>query len=214
MRYTRWSFLIVVARLALTASPAQAHVPYVEWRDYSLSQPLRVANIEQSIAAYAWLEVEKGTSDDIDVYRFVVGEVPVEFYAEVLVPVCGAYAGFEPWFALVGPDLPEPGDELPFELPPGYGALVVGREELPSPRPTFYEPFGAKRYYQGLTLEEPLTSPGTYYVLYWDPRGRGGDYVAVLGRTEQFRFRDIVRAFYWTPKIRRDEELHVECSVP
>lgn len=204
----------VLGIACLSASPALAHVPYVEWRDFTVSRPFNVSSIEQSIAVYSWLEVGAlgRRADDVDVYRFDVDE-PVSFYAEVIVPVCPEYGGFEPWFALVGPDLPQPTVPLPVAPPPGYGALVAGRDVIPPDRESFFEPFGGKSYYQGPALDESLTTAGAYYVLYWDPRGKGGDYVAVLGREERFRFFDILRALFWTPKIRRNEELHVRCDT-
>jgi len=95
--------------LILTTNPAFAHVPYFESKDFSEEQPFEVPyTIEQSIAIYAGLENDGlNPSVDIDVYRFEVTE-PVNVYIEVLVPMCQTYADFVPWFALVGPGLPEP----------------------------------------------------------------------------------------------------------
>ena len=58
-------------------------------------------------------------------------------------------------------------------------------------------------------FDEIVDQPGIYYVYYWDPYESGGDYVAVLGRTEFFWFIDIIRALIITPLIRRDFELHI-----
>jgi len=195
------------------ANPSQAHVPYFEHRDLSEEQPFEVPyKIEQSIAVYAWLENDGlSPSTDIDVYRFDVTE-PVNVYLEVLVPVCETYADFAPWFALVGPGLPEPDQALPFALPNGCGTIVMMNALPGSERDMFYEPFGGKSYYQGPVFDAQIETPGTYYVYYWDPYERGGDYVAVLGRQEIWRPQDIIRALWYTPLIRRDKELHVDCS--
>lgn len=99
---------------------------------------------------------------------------------------------------------------MPFELPEGYGAIVAPNYSNPQ-RPTFYEPFGNKSYYDGPEFEQVLSTPGTYYVVVWDPAGIGGDYVAVLGDKEIWWPWDIIRALIQTPKIRRGLELHTDC---
>ena len=130
---------------------------------------------------------------------------------ESLVPVCPEYEEFLPWFAAVGPDLPPPDYEMPFRLPPGYGAVVVPNLGPGEPRPTFYEPFGGKSYFQGPAFEAEVDVPGRYYAVYWDPYQIGGDHVAVLGNKEIWGFIDIIRALIYTPMIRQGLELHSEC---
>ena len=213
MRRKSVKVLLVMGILVLIGRPALAHVPYFERKDFSDEKPFEVPyKIEQSLAVYAWLETDGlNPSTDIDVYRFEVNE-SVRVYLEVLVPVCEPYADFFPSFALVGPGLPDPDEALPFSLPPSYGAVVM-MDELPgSERDTFYEPFGGKSYYQGPVFDAQVGTPGTYYVYFWDPYEKGGDYVAVFGRREIWRPQDIIRALIYTPLIRRDKELHVECS--
>jgi hypothetical protein len=72
--------------------------------------------------------------------------------------------------------------------------------------------FGGKSYYRGPHFDKSLNIPGTYYVYFWDPDQKGGDYVAVLGRKEGWRFRDIIQAFRNTTLIRMNKELHINCS--
>ena len=205
-----WTSLFVVGGLVLCGC-VSAHVPYLELKDFSEDKPFKVRNsIEQSIAVYSWL-MDNGSSPstDIDVYEFEISDESMLVYIEVIVPVCGGYyADFVPWFALVGPGLPLPNQSLPFEIPLGYGAVVRENVIPGEPRDTFYEFFGGKWYYEGPVFEEEMGFPGTYYVYYWDPYQIGGDYVAVLGRTEQFGFRDIIRSLLVTPFIRLDFELH------
>ena len=191
-----------------------SHVPYLEHRDFSQRRPFEVRkSIEQSLAIYAWLKNDGILAcHDIDVYTFDVID-PVRVYIEVIVPVCPAYENFVPWFALVGPGLPSSPYQLPFDVPCGYGA-VVGENVAPGEaRETFYEPFGGKWYYNGPIFDEIIDQPGTYSIFYWDPHGQGGDYVAVLGRAEQFGFWDIIRALIYTPMIRKNLELHTECGT-
>jgi hypothetical protein len=203
----------VVACLGLVLIPTIcAHVPYLERRDFSMDKPFTVRkSITQSIAVYSWLQTDwVNPSTDIDVFSFTIKDKPLRIYIEAIVPVCdGFYANFTPWFALVGPGLPPPNQTLPFDIPYGYGVIV--KQDVPpgSPREEFYEPFGGKSYYQGPRFDETLYLWGTYYVYYWDPYQKGGDYVAVLGYKEQFPPLDIIRALINTPLIRRGYELHL-----
>ncbi len=203
----------IMFSLTLLPLTALAHVPYFEHFDFSEERPFKVwKSIQQSIAVYSWIEVDgESPADDIDVYAFRVTH-PVNVYVESLVPVCAEYENFFPWFAVVGPGLPDPGIELPFEIPPGYGALVVDNPITGEQREMFYEPFGNKWYYEGPMFYEELAEPGIYYVYYWDPYEVGGDYVAVLGDQEIWEFWDIIRALIYTPKIRRGKELHTDCQ--
>ncbi|MFA5102643.1 MAG: hypothetical protein WC525_05775 [Candidatus Thermoplasmatota archaeon] len=189
-----------------------AHVPYLEHRDSSAQQPFQVRkSITQSIAVYSWLKTDwVNPSTDIDVYSFTIKDRPLQVFVEVIVPVCdGFYTNFTPWFALVGPGLPPPNQTLPFDLPQGYGVII--KQDVPpgSSREQFYEPFGGKSYYRGPRFDETLYLWGTYYVYYWDPYQKGGDYVAVLGYKEQFPPLDMLRALINTPLIRHDYELHL-----
>ena len=207
-------FLLITA-FTIAAAQSWAHVPYIEKNDFSALRPFRVEHsIEQSLAIYGWLDNNDIDSPgDIDVFIFTIEE-PTTVYLEVLVPVCPGYEAFQPWFALAGPGLPEPKALLPFDIPPGYGIEVIQDMATAGQRDTFYEFFGGKSYYKGPVFDKNLTIPGTYYIYIWDPQKESGDYVAVLGRKEIWRFRDILQAFRNTPLIRLGTELHLDCQEP
>jgi len=189
------------------AHPAIAHVPYIEKQDFSEEHPFIVHDsIENSKAIYAWFN----TGTDVDVYTFEVS-APVMVYAQAIVIACPSLEGLLPWFAVVGPGLPVPNEELPFNLPDGYGAIVVKNKNPGEPRDTFYEPFSAKTYYDGPEFNQEVTTPGLWYVYYWDPYKIGGDYVAVLGSKESFSLLDTLRSLINTPKIWFNLELHTKC---
>jgi len=193
-------------------SSVLAHVPYIERNDYSEEKPWFVWKmIEYSKAFYAWLENDGlNPCEDIDAFKFNIRQNPKNVYIELIVPVVDDYyEEFVPWFALVGPDLPEPNQTLPFSIPPGYGAIIKENVQPGEERETFYEPFGGKSYYVGPIFDEIISEPGTYYVYCWDPYEKGGDYVLVLGKGEFFGPIDIIRSIINTTIIRRDGELHI-----
>jgi hypothetical protein len=210
----RYKVIIVFLFISvlLTASLVTAHVPYIERSDYSEKNPFFVWKmIEKSKAFYAWLESDGDDySDDIDVYKFKIKKNSKNVYIELIVPVFeDYYQDFVPWFALVGPNLPIPDQELPFKLPRGYGAIVKENVKPGTDRETFYEPFGGKSYYYGPILDMTIADPGTYYIYCWDHYMSGGDYVLVIGKGEFFGPIDIVRSLINTRIIRKGLELHI-----
>jgi len=204
--------LIGVFFIIISASfNAIAHVPYFELKDFSEENPFIVRKmVTQSKAIYSWLENDGvNPCEDIDVYKLKVIR-PMNMYLEIIVPVVDdIYEDFVPWYALVGPGLPIPSQYIPFELPEGYGAIVMENVEPGEPRLTFYEPFGGKSYYNGPIYKDKITERGTYYVYCWDPYEQGGDYTIVIGNLEIWGPLDIARALIYTPLIRLGLELHI-----
>lgn len=202
---------LMIIFLVSTVS-VSAHVPYFEHRDYSIEKPRVITkNVEQSKAFYSWLRRDSlDYSDDIDVFEFQVKNNKVRVYVEIIVPVIDdIYEDFLPCYALLGPGLPEYSNPLPFEIPDGYGVILMENFEPGEERTKFYEPFGGKSYYDGPILDMNVTEAGTYYVYTWDPYNVGGDYTLVFGKKEIFGFFDILRALIYTPMIRLDMELHI-----
>jgi hypothetical protein len=202
----------VIFWLTSFTSIVSSHVPYIERIDYSEEKPLFIWKmLEYSKAFYAWLENDGiNPCEDIDVFKFKIRNKPINIYIEIIVPTGdGYYEDFVPWYALIGPGLPEPNQMLPFTLPPGYGAIVKENVEPGEERGTFYEPFGGKWYYKGPIFEETLSDTGTYYIYCWDPYAKGGDYVLVIGKGEFFGPLDIIRSIINTIIIRGDGELHI-----
>jgi hypothetical protein len=193
----------VAAAITLCTQSASAHVPYLESEDFDFAAPFIAWDGAQSIAVYSWLE----SAGDIDVY-WVVCNKPTDFYVELLVPVCPAYARFFPQFALIGPGLPAPSVPIGLGV---YRATMAPWADRTEPRKTFYEPFGGKSYYEGPDYDARV-GPGLYLLLVWDPEGNSGDYVVGIGKEERFPLPDLIRALTNTPIIRRNEELHSPCG--
>jgi len=208
MRYIHTPFLAVAFVLAFLPSQLSAHVPYIEDIDNPGEAFWVVPDpVGKSRAYYSWFKVP----GELDVFQINVSE-PTTIYAQAIVPACQGLENLLPAFAVVGPGLPPPVVEVPFPIPPGYGAWVVGNVPLGAPREVFYEPFGDQEYFDGPEFSQEVYETGTYYVVFWDPNGFVGDYVAVIGDKEIWEPADIVRAIINTPKIRNDEVLHMQCE--
>lgn len=190
-------------------TPAVAHVPYFEDTDLSDDKPFVIRDIEQSKAIYAYLE----SADDQDAYLLVVSE-PVRIYVKVIIPYCESYSDFRPSFALIGPGLPAPETGLPFDVPQGHGAIVLHDPPAGASRPSMYEFFSDQFYYEGPVLDMDVTQTGNYRVIYWQPDGERGDYVAIVGRREDFSPADWERSFTNTIEIRKRSYIHGECLEP
>ena len=153
-----------LAALLLTGTAA-AHVPFIEKQDYTFEQPFRVkGSVDNSIAVYSWLE----NGNDTDVYRLEITR-PVRLYCNAIVPVCPAYEQFLPWLAIAGPGLAPPDEPLPFDLPQGYGAVVLKNTAPGEQRQQFYEPFGGKSYYDAPAFDQTVSQTGSWYIYVWDP---------------------------------------------
>lgn len=200
-----------VVLLFLFSGYAQAHVPYIEFRDFSERRPFIIRDsVENSKAIYGWFK----TGEDVDVYAFEVTE-PVLVVIDVTVQKCAANEDLFPWFALVGPGLPEPEEAIPFELSEGNGAIVWKNVEPGAMREEFWEPIGRKCYYWlGLEdrFEREISQPGTYYVYYWNPDGFPGDYVASIGFLEGVNtpLDDLITLLI-SPLIKLNLENHTRC---
>ena len=182
---------ILMASLLVLGGSAFAHQTLLEKNDTSgFDNALTIPKPEFSFAIYARL----GAPGDVDYFKFEVKQ-PMDINAGLLVPFSEKFADFYPVYAIVGPGLPAPLSDIPFELPPGYGAMVVNSKPV-TPRPSFYEPFTATRFYKGITeFDRRVEVPGTYYIVVWHPEGEYGDYLVSYGRTESFTFKELVDSY-------------------
>ena len=191
------------------AVPAVAHVPYFEETDLSGGSPFVITDITQSKAIYAYLE----SPDDRDPYLLLVRE-PVRIYVKVIVPYCKSYVDFRPSFALIGPGLPAPDAALPIDLPEGHGAIIRHDPPQGASRPSMFEFFSDQFYFEGPVLDINVERTGDYRVVYWNPEGDTGDYLAIIGRREDFSPDDWARSFTNTIEIRKRSYIHGVCEEP
>ena len=203
------TFLAVWLAALFLPVVAGAHAPFLESDDFTPSVPFVMAgSVEKSIAVYAALV----PAQDVDVYTFTVVEGE-RVQANLLVPQCVEYETFFPAIALVGPGLSEPDEDLPLDLPAGYGAQVQ-RGFDPAGPDTFYEPFSAKSYYRFPKLIVEDARPGAWQAWVWDPDNASVDYVFAPGFRERFTLWDILRTLFILPLLWFDGELNGPCTAP
>ena len=184
--------------LLFAAAAASAHVPMMETPETnSFNDALKILRPTYSYAIYGNLE----KPGDIDYYTFEVKE-PMKAHASLLVPFRPEYLDFYPVYAVIGPGLPSPQGKIPFDLPPGCGAIVISGTASEG-RPTFYEPFSRTRYYEGIPkFEQELKQPGIYYIVVWHPGNETGAYILGYGLAEKFTAQDWANTFKLLSSIR------------
>jgi len=190
-------FYLVLGFISFSAA---AHIPMMEQKDSTgFKDAVKIPKPGVSRAIYANLD----SAADVDYYSFELSK-PMTGHVSLLVPYLPGYEDFYPLFAVVGPGLPPAEINLPFEVPPNYGA-VVQHATGAAPRPTFFEPFSRKNYYRGMEeFKQELVQPGTYYIVVWHPAGEYGAYILGYGDKEWFSLRDWANTFKLLPAIRSD----------
>lgn len=213
-------FLLVVTLLVALSMPslALAHIPYVEREDYTAQKPFVVpAPIGRSIAVYAWL-----SAGDVDYYTFHLDQSE-EVFLSSLIPRCAPYDNAFPWFTVAGSALPSSNlgdfvayyDRFPVELFSVTKVWVVPNFDYTmTPRDEFFEFFAHKWYYGGPDFDQVLPA-GDYRIYFWESSGQAVDYVAEIGKLEQWTLQDIFPAFFVTlPWLIVNGEIHDRCCHP
>lgn len=184
-----------------------AHVPYIESKDYPEGPDFVIRDVDQSKAFYAYLD-----AGDVDGFEIILDE-PGRIYVSTLIPFCREYAYYDVNFALIGPGLPAFEGELPVAVPAGQGAVVhnAGFKRW-ADRPFMYEMFSDRRYFDGRSYTHARGESGTYRFVVWHQRGEPGDYVAIIGRAEDFGPSDMKLAAVNLPLIREKAEMRSDCE--
>jgi len=186
---------------------AFAHVPFIEGKDYAEFKPFPVQNITQSKAFYAYLEQDEADSFVMEIDK------PTRIYVNTLIPFCREYAKYDVNYALTGPGLPQPDVDVPFDLPAGHGAVVYEPQYSDwSGRPFMYEQYSDRRYFEGSNYTYEAQESGTYKLFVWHASGIPGDYIAVIGRAEQWGSEDVKLAAINTPIIQDRAEMRSNCE--
>lgn len=169
---------VVLLLLCVVSRVGHAHIPLV-------AQPeLEVESPEVSHAIYGTL---RGDQAQTFVFRLRFEE-PFAAPFELLVPHRRGLEEHRPWYAVVGPGLPEPTAEqralLPRAVPEGMGVFVE-RNDVPE-RPVIFESFTRRAFWSSGPVALALAE-GEHEIWVFSPEGTKGDFVLAFGVEEDFR---------------------------
>ena len=215
-----WALALVssVGLSLLVPASAEAHRPYFGDGFGAAEDAFQVADPEISIVVYKELSV-----DSPELWLEVNTEDSFPLYMQLGVPRVDRLLDFAPSMVLLHRDLPPIEEALPFEVPEGFGGVVMhsNRNEVPD---EFYEPFTATESWVWLETTVDLPSGGTSYVVAFDDRDVCGKVWLSLGTVEDFsdvtssQFGDWlvqVNAFHETGRFEDVPDAgSFECEIP
>lgn len=174
-----WFGAAAGAALLIGTMSALAHVPNLS--DGSAVDPnsaIELGDVQVSRAFY-----HEFTADAPQFWvTFTVAERQT-LLMNFTVPRIARLEGYRPAFALIGPGLPDPPNDLPFDVPDGAGVWVHRFEDVTDPE-VFHEPFSnvyAWELYSDFML---LPEAGRYYIAAYHPTGQPGKIQMGLAEAE------------------------------
>ena len=127
--------------------------------------------------------------DGTEVFTVVLDyDEPFAMPMELLIPWDEALENHRPVFAVVGPGLPEPSDELqawlPMEVPDGEGVIVEYNDE--PEREVYFERVMRRTMWTSGSVGFHLPSASTYEIWIWSPDFSVGEFWFGFGVEEDF----------------------------
>gem|GEM_PF-1297299 len=179
MAKARLAAALVVA-LGLIGN-AQAHKPsYTQGGHGTVDEAFPVADPDVSIVLY-----HQVTCDSPYLWMAFPIRPPYDLFVQLGVPEIDRLSDYRPSMAILAPGLPEAPGGLPFDVPEGYGALVIDTDDVTEPEP-FFEPFTQSSSWivheETYTLDEEATG----YIVAWHPERETGKLWVAVGTVEQF----------------------------
>jgi hypothetical protein len=211
-----------------------AHVPYLEFEDFTYENPYVITEkIEKSIAVYSNFD----TKEDVDVYTFELKPEDFtvdkhadhdhdhdptpnpnpkgrELFVQLLVPHCDALSKMKPELLVTRKMkmhhiIDETFDAyLPREINLQHEEIVLKYDFNADDRTIFHEEYSNRNYYYQKEKVKNLFTPGKYKVHVYDKSQMVGDYVFAFGRTDNFDDADWAQAYKLLPTITARDELH------
>lgn len=174
--------LLVALSTVFAASAADAHKPSYGGVDVfgSPEDAYEVEDFDVSIVVYHEVTCR---SEQLWM-RYEAPEEDAGLYVQLGVPVIDRLSDYRPSVAILAPGLPELDEDLPFEVPDGFGGLVIHTEGVDQPE-DFYEPFSQTDSW--ILHEETIPVPaGEGYVVAWHPGRETGKLWVATGTVEDF----------------------------
>jgi len=178
--------IIVFFIIVSTSIIVYAHKPIFISEDIgSIERAQLIEKPEISWAVYNMLEQKR----EVDFYK-IEGKKGMKVYLQMTIPKLKGLESFNPTVILMGREFPEVQREIPFDLPEGYGGMIIGPRTASK---IFFEPFTQTRYI--IRQEERITlqRDETYYIAVYSEDEKTGKYTLAIGEKEEFGFADIIK---------------------
>ncbi|MEC8194229.1 MAG: hypothetical protein VX127_15945 [Myxococcota bacterium] len=191
---------------------ADAHKPSYANGHSTPSEAFEVVDPEISIALYAtmtctedalWMHMETGDLDEV--------------WLELGVPVLDRLEAYRPSLAIVAEGYPDA--DVPFDLPPNMGAVVISTDDVETPI-DFFEPFTQTDSWILFRDWFDVPPNSEVYLVAYNPDEYTGKLWVAVGLTEDFSDVDMSEFGEWVDKTQAfhevgDTEEHVEldCSA-
>lgn len=205
-----WYVMSVVLLMLSLVLPAHAHKPFFSGDHSTVEDAWLVPDPEVSIVLY-----QEVTCELPQLWMSLDGEADFPLYIQLGVPVIDRLSDYRPSVALVGPGLPDPESDLPFELPEGSGILVFDSEDVDQPG-DFYEPFTQTDSW--IVVEETVVLPegGQAWLVAWDPGGQTGKLWVATGTVEDFTDVETADFIEWSALVKDFHEVDpvVQAAAP
>lgn len=195
--------LLIFLIFVLLSTEAFAHKPLDTSGPATRNSPIVIERHRISWAAYNSLQDER----DVDYYKLSSVKKGERIYASIYIPRIKRLKDFNPVLGLIGPGLERELDGLNSEvvediLEIGTGEGVILRKSEKKAR-KFFEPFTQTNYWEKQHLELLAPSDGEYYLVVFDPAGKGDKYLLSIGEEESWGIKDLGKfpAIWWKVRI-------------
>lgn len=187
--------ILILITIIFTSTIVFAHKPiYTDEGATTIQNAQKIDEPEISWAIYGELTEEN------DVYFYKVeGKKGMDLYVQMTIPKIKGNENFTPTIGVLGKEFEKTKDELPFEVPEGYGVKIIEPTEV---KRDFFEPFTQTNYLMRQEETIKLKNDDTYYIAVYDKEKRSGKYTLAVGKEEEFGMKDALMFPYTWLRVR------------
>ncbi len=205
-------FGLAVIIAIFMASSGFAHMPYWSEGEFvDQETAMMIDDIEASILVY-----NEVTCDSEQLWLTFDAQPEEKLFVQLGTPLLERLRDYYPSMAILAKGLPEPEQELPFEIPEGLGAIVIETDE-DTEYYEYFEEFSETDFVIMFEEEYVLKEGGVGYVVAWHPERRTGKLYTAVGTREDFNDEILAKYVTATPALHAFHEVEgekTEAEVP